>query len=169
MNWTSRIQILFWLAGTVASIVTTVSVIRAIRQYRKSNRQRVAESLMELEDRLEAHWKIMPLLDPASGRYESELRRAVQASLNDIPTEKREPEDRDLILQLDKFLRFLLLLSSLEKYELLNREALVYMYAYWFKAVYHGNDDLRKYVEKYFPTLNRWLKSKFEASSALEI
>jgi hypothetical protein len=162
MNWSARIQIFFWLAGTVASIVTTVSIIRALQQYRRSNRQRVAESLTALEERLQAHWRIMALLDPASGRYTAELRPAVQESLDKIPPGKRQPEHKELIIQLDQFLRFLLLLSSLEKYELLNREALEYMYEYWFAAVYPDNEHLRAYIKNYYPKLNTWLSQKYQ-------
>src|ERR1051325_3482215 len=160
------VQIAFWLTGAAFSIVSIVSVIKAIRQYRKNTRQRVAESLIELEQRLERYWEIMPLIDPASQRYDLELRRAVQDSLDDVPLEKRRLSDRKLILQLDQFLRFLLLLSSLEKYELLNREALDYMYWYWFDAVYNRNEHLKKYVQKYIPTLNSWLIERFGPSRA---
>lgn len=161
MNWKDGIQIASWLGGTALSLVSIVSVILAIRQYRRNTRQRVAQSLMELEARLETHWEIMPLIDPASKRYDSELRRAVQNSLEDLPQEKRQPEERKLILQLDQFLRFLLLLGSLEKYELLNREALDYMYSYWFAAVYLKNDHLRGYIEAYFPNLFILLKDRY--------
>src|ERR1700687_154821 len=160
MNWKDSIQIAFWLAGTAFSVVSLISVIQAIRQYRRNTRQRVAQSLAELEERLESFWEIMPLIDPASGRYDSELRRAVQNSLDDMPQKNREAPGPKLITQLDQFLRFLLLLGVLEKYELLNREALDYMYSYWFDAVYE-NEHLRQYVLKYFPTLYRLLSRKF--------
>jgi hypothetical protein len=164
MNWKDGIQIASWLGGTALSLVSIVSVILAIRQYRRNTRQRVAQSLMELEERLETHWEIMPIIDPASKRYDSELRHAVQNSLEDMPQLNRQPEDRKLIVQLDQFLRFLLLLSSLERYELLNREALDYMYSYWFAAVYLKNGHLRVYIEKYFPTLNSLLSDRFAAT-----
>ena len=154
-------QIVFWATGSALTIVSIVSVVKAIRQYRTNSQQRVAQSLMDLESRLESHWEIMPLIDPASQRYEAELYAAVQNSLDEVPQEKRKEPERQLILQLDKFLRFLLLLSSLEKYELLDRAALDYMYWYWFEAVYKKNGHLRKYVEKYFPTLYGWLVERF--------
>lgn len=166
MNWKDSIQIAFWLAGIVLSIISTVSVIQAIRQYRRSTRQRVAQSLVELEERLDTHWEIMRLIDPASRRYDLELRRAVQNSLDDMPQENRNVEDQKLILQLDQFLRFLQMLSSLEQYQLLNREALDYMYAYWFDAVYNRNDHLRLYIVKYFPRLRQFLTDKFGSRSA---
>ncbi len=168
MNWKDGIQIAFWLGATVLSLVSVVSVIQAIRQYQRNARQRVAQSLMELEERLETHWQIMPLIDPASKRYDSELRPAVQNSLDEMPQLNRRPEDRTLIVQLDQFLRFLLLLGSLEKYELLDREALDYMYSYWFAAVYLKNDHLRDYIKKYFPTLNSLLSDRFALTNEEE-
>jgi hypothetical protein len=155
------VQILFWVTGAAFTIVSIVSVVKAIRQYGTNSQQRVAQSLMDLESRLETHWEIMPLIDPASQRYQVELYGAVENSLNDVPQANREEPERQLILQLDQFLRFLLLLSSLEKYELLDRAALDYMYWYWFEAVYKRNDHLRRYVEKYFPTLYGWLVERF--------
>lgn len=104
----------------------------------------------------------MALLDPASKRYELELQPAVQESLDKIPADKRKPEHKELIIQLDQFLRFLLLLSSLEKYELLNREALEYMYEYWFAAVYPKNKHLQGYIKDYYPKLNLWLSQKYQ-------
>lgn len=166
MNWKDGIQITYWIGGTALSLVSIGSVILAIRQYRRNTRQRVAQSLMELEERLETHWEIMQLIDPASKRYDSELRRAVQNSLDDMPQLNRQPDDRKLIVQLDQFLRFLLLLGSLEKYELLNREALDYMYSYWFAAVYLKNDHLRVYIAKYFPMLKNLLSDRFASIKA---
>jgi hypothetical protein len=164
MNWKDGFQIAFWFCGTSLSIVSIFSVIQAIRQYRRNTKQRVAQSLMELEERLETHWQIMPLIDPASRRYDSELRPAVQNSLDEMPQLNRRSEDRTLIVQLDQFLRFLLLLGSLEKYELLDRQAIDYMYSYWFAAVYLKNDHLREYIRKYFPTLSGLLSDRFAAT-----
>jgi len=168
MNWKDDFQIAFWFFGTILSIVSIFSVIQAIRQYQRNAKQRVAQSLIELEDRLETHWQIMPLIDPASKRYDSELRPAVQNSLDQMPQLNRRPEDRTLIVQLDQFLRFLLLLGSLEKYELLDREAIDYMYSYWFAAVYLKNDHLRGYIKTYFPTLNSLLSDRFDAPTTEE-
>ena len=155
------VQIAFWLLGIAFSVVSIVSVVQVIRQYRANTRQRIAQSLIDLELRLEKHWEIMPLLDPASKRYDDELRTAVQNSLEHLPQLSRKDSDRKLILQLDQFLRFLLLLSSLEKYQLLDHDALEYMYHYWFKAVYIKNAHLRCYIGEYFPTLNTWLVHRY--------
>lgn len=152
MNWKDTSQIVFYIVGAIFSVFSIYSIYQARRQYRRSLRQRTAESLMELEQRFAEFKDILPLIDPESQRYEQELQPTVDKSLKNMPQARRSDKDRRLILRLDQLLRFLLLLTSLEKYDLLKAEALQYMYFYWFNSL-KRNEHLKSYVDQYFPTL----------------
>jgi ligand-binding SRPBCC domain-containing protein len=152
MDWKDYFQILFYSIGSVFSVFSIYSIYQARRQYRRSLRHRTAESLRDLEERFATFEDILPLIDPESGRYELELEPSVRKSLRRLPQSQRTDKDRRLIFRLDWLLRFLLLLTALEKYELLRVDALRYMYLYWFHSV-NGNPHLRSYLDTYFPTL----------------
>jgi hypothetical protein len=156
---TDIFQIFFWLTGGVFWTVSTVSVLHTLSKYRRGLRQRTAETLITLEERFAPHRDVARQLDPASGKYAADLESAVQKSLDGVPPDQRTAAEREAIPALDHFLRFLILLTNLEKYELLERTAIVDMYCYWFNAV-KNNDHLRGYVRKYFGTLDRYLDSR---------
>jgi hypothetical protein len=125
----------------------------------KGLRQRTAENLLELEKGFSRLEDTLPLIDPASKRYEGELKFAVENSIQQVPQEQRSDPERGLILGLDRFLRFMLLLTALVNYELIKADALEYEYWYWFDAI-RNNSHLRSYTEKYFPTLARALNDE---------
>ena len=157
MDWKEKIQLAFYAAGAIFSVFSIYSIYQARRQYRRSLRQRTAQSLLELEERFGEFKDIFPLVDPESGRYEEELQPAVEKSLQQMPASDRTHHEKVKIVLLDRFLRFLLLLTAVQEYELLKPEALRYMYWYWFKAV-SENPHLRSYVDRYFPTLETALE-----------
>lgn len=159
MDAKDKFQIIFWLVGIVFWLVSMWSIRLGFRQYRTGLRQRTAQGLIDLEERFEAHREIARKIDPESRRFETELLPAVETSLAGVPHFRRKPEEREAIHALDEFLRFLLLVSGLERYQILDRDATNYMYWYWFSAV-KENRDLMKYVGRYFPTLNGYLNSR---------
>ena len=130
-----------------------------MKQYQIGRRQRTAETLIGLETEFRSYNEVLQLLDPGSKLYDRELRPAVQKSLAQVPHTDPSDERRKLLPQLDGFLRFIMLLGTLENYDLLDREALNSMYRYWFYAV-KENDHLMQYVEKYFPSLRKLLDER---------
>jgi len=152
MNWKDVPQIVFYIVGAIFSAFSIYSIYRARRQYRVSLRQRTAQSLMELEERVAELKEVLPLIDPESNRYDLELRPAVEKSIQKLDQLKRSEDDRAKMILLDRFLRFLLLLTAMQEYELLKPDALRYMYWYWFRAV-SENSHLKSYIDSYFPTL----------------
>ena len=140
----------------IGLLLATVSALLAVFQYRRSVRQRVAESLMEMEKRFRDLKDVTVLIDPANIHlYRAKLQPMVLKAISTPPIERIEEEEWRLA-ELDQFLRFLLLLSVMEKHVLLNRRALATMYHYWFSAVWQ-NPNLKAYVAKYFPKLDRFL------------
>jgi len=159
-------QVFFWLAGGVFWLVSIYQIVRGFRQYKASVQQRAAESLMKLEERFATLSDITWLIDPESKMYERErkeggLASAVKKSLEGRQLQRTPDEDKKGVL-LDQLLRFLLLVSRVEKDKLLDLEALKYMYHYWFEAVASGHQyDLRCYVKLYFKNLNAFLDNEF--------
>jgi len=137
------VQSAFYFFGTVGALF-------AFYQYSVSVRQKTAETLLDLEQRFASLGPIVSLVDPASGRYKRSLAPTVDKSLKQ--TSDRTPADRRKIQALDAYLRFLLLLTGLERNWLLNRDTLGRMYHYWFVAVI-VNPQLSAYTAKYFPKL----------------
>jgi hypothetical protein len=133
-------------------IVGILSALFGIPRYYRTSRQRMAETLIDLEDRFAHHRPMRRMIDPAANESAA-LLTAVRKSL-DGP--ERTPGERDLLGQLDEFLRFLLLLSRLQKNALVSCEALAYMYYYWFNAV-RETDELWRYVQRYFPMLKSFM------------
>ena len=153
MSWLQIFQTTFYIIGAVLSVCSIYAIFEARRQYKRGLRQRTGENLLELEKRFMDLEGTLPLIDPESKRYDKELKFAVEHSLKEAPPEERSDSEKQLILGLDRFLRFMLLLTALVEYELIRVDALNYEYWYWFKAI-RDNDHLRKYAEKYFPTLH---------------
>jgi hypothetical protein len=138
-------QPLFYLVGILSAVF-------GIPRYFRTSRQRMAETFIELEDRFAQHRPIRRMIDPAADES-APLIEAVRNSLDGIP---RSTPERQLLTQLDDFLRFLLLLSRLQKNALVSSEALAYMYYYWFNAV-RDTPDLWRYVQQYFPMLQNFM------------
>lgn len=145
----SLAQASFYFASAVAVSVTFLKYITSVRQ-------RTAETLMELEKRFEGFKDIVRLIDPASGRYDRDLRPALQKSLDPAKPAKTEQEE-NAIVQLDEFLRFLVLLGSLKENRLLSKKSLAHMYHYWFTAI-DSNNDIKRYIGEYFKVLNKFLE-----------
>ena len=152
MKWTAVIQSVFYVIGSILSLCSIYAIFEARKQYKRGLKQRAAETLLELEKRLSSLEDILVLVDPEGKRYELELKPSVEKSLQGLPQSQRSNEDRELILRLDRFLRFMLLLTALVKYDLLKSDALQYQYWYWFAAI-RQNPHLKAYTVKYFPTL----------------
>jgi hypothetical protein len=133
-------------------IVAVLSAVFGIPRYFRTSRQRTAETLIELEDRFAKHRTIRRMIDPAAGQAKS-LLDAARKSVSGVP---RSEEEGKLLTELDDFLRFLLLLSRLQKNALVSSEALAYMYYYWFNAV-RDTDELWQYTRRYFPMLERFM------------
>jgi hypothetical protein len=140
-----------WLAGAVVSLGTLVA---GVWQYRTSVRQRIAQSLMELEKDFRELRGIVRVVDPASGLFDN-WRDAVRRSIRG-DVKNRPKEEIDFIGDLDQYLRFLTLLGGLERYQLLDRDAIAYAYHYWFRTVLE-DPDLAAYAAKYFKNLNQFL------------
>jgi len=128
----------------------TIGALFAFYQYSVSVRQKTAETLLDLENRFASLGPIVSFVDPASGRYKRTLAPAVAKSLRQ--SDDRTSADRRQIEALDAYLRFLLLLTGLERNWLLNRDSLGRMYHYWFVAVI-VNPQLSEYTARYFPKL----------------
>ncbi len=154
MSLKDKVEIALWICQSIFYAVSAGAVLFGFFQYSTGVRQRTAETLIRLENRLAGLKDIVRLIDPALSRYSAELSPAVTKSLDELPKTRDEEE---LIVRLDQFLRFLLLLGGLEKNRLLNRKSLAYMYHYWFSPILK-NPDLKAYVAKYFKNLNRFLE-----------
>jgi hypothetical protein len=153
------VQTIFYAIGSILSLCSIYAIFEARKQYKKGLRQRTAENLVALEKQFTKLEDILVLIDPAGGRYEQELKPTVEKSLKKLPQSQRSDADRVLIRQLDRFLRFMLLLTALVRFELLIRDALNYEYWYWFDAI-RKNPDLKDYTQDYFPTLAAALKDE---------
>lgn len=156
MDWgvefLTRIDLLLGIALAAGGVLW--GFYRYLRQRREETSIRIGETLLELESRF-TNLEIRPQVDPSTGIGE-QLREAVDKSIRDL---RRTAEETGLLMKLDEFLRFLLLMSGLEKYRLLRTDAIAYMFQYWFTALLEDR-WLSAYVAKYFKNLNRFLNDK---------
>ena len=149
-----------WLSKLIGVLVAAFSAGFAAFQYWRDVRRRTAESLLEIEKRFDTLTDIARLIDPASRLYETDLRPIVEESVK--PTGRtRSPDEHKRIMRLDEFLRFLLLLTRLEKNLFVSRTEVVTMYHYWFDAVAQ-NEHLMGYVKKYYKNLSEFLNKNRE-------
>ena len=118
---------------------------------------RSAETLIRMEEELRRHQLILRELDASSPHRMRNLGPAIARSLK-RDYSHRNGEDDEWVRRFDDFLRFLLLLSALERFKLLKTEALMYMYWYWFCMVL-GRPIAKEYVRKNFPTLYSYMRS----------
>lgn len=161
--WTAIRNPQWWLA-----VGGGVAAWKAILEYRRSIRERIAERFITLEQLFAKLSDITRLVDPNMDQYNKKLGPAVRKSFTDPPTPTTKDEHA-LLVRLDQFLRFLLLVSSLKKFALIETKALAYMYGYWFLAVIE-NKDLKEYVQKYFTNLDRFLEDyRSELAASREV
>jgi len=147
LEWVRWAQPAFYIVGILSAAF-------GIPRYLRATRRKMAETFIELEDRFAHHRRITRMIDPEVGES-AELVEAIRKLLAK-PPEVRSKNEGKLLAQFDDFLRFLLLLSQLQKNSLVSTEALSYMYYYWFNAVMQ-QPPLRRYVQVFFRLLSDFM------------
>ncbi|HEX7833210.1 MAG TPA: hypothetical protein VF787_26375 [Thermoanaerobaculia bacterium] len=166
----------FWVTTAIAQLVSTCAIFAAAFKYYRRRDHPSGETLRLLEDRFKdfhqtwefdvsGHRKVMPPITRAIEHDGDEFTRcklesSIRKGASGEPA-SRDDCERAWIPRLDALLRFLMIVSAMEKNRLLKKEALWDAYHYWFRTV-NNNVLVRIYIGLHFPVLDRFLRENAE-------
>ena len=153
----AALQAINWIAGSLFFVFSTIAIVTTYRHYRRIVKQKSTEAILDLERRFDEFKSFLPHLDPASPRFMKELGPAIEKSLS--KDSRSIPQD-SLIIDLDRFLRFINTLCYVERGSLVGQRSMIRLYYYWLRAIEQKGGEARwvwKYTQRHFTRLARFI------------